>query len=311
MPTAFEITLWLTPSFSKRSESASAIAAGELKQFCLFIFALLHNYAYAFNGIKKRIIHVIEISKTIKTNMMRYTANVISYLSATAIPKAPAVAFRQPTAGPELDIVHRYCQDHLASIRGECELSIFLEPKLDSGFPDIVAVFWDRGIAQQWPQERANLLSMDMPIIHHVNVTGTLPVGMLVKRFGARKASNLMLRLSDAHVADVMSDEIRRKPLQDTFAIKKIVAIEAKVKDWRKGLEQAFQNTWFASESYLLLGVLPQSSNLTECAEKLGVGVLHKEQSLLKPQLKSRVGKLPTSHASWLFNEWAWKYADL
>lgn len=242
---------------------------------------------------------------------MRYTANVISYLSATATPKAPTVAFRQPTAGPELDIVHRYCQDHLASITGEGALSIFLEPKLDSGFPDIVAVFWDRGIAQQWPRERANLLPMDMPIIHHVNVTGTLPVDMLVKRFGTRKTSNLMLRLSDAQVADVMSDEIRRKPLQETFAIKKIVAIEAKVKDWRKGLEQAFQNTWFASESYLLLGVLPQSSNLTECAEKLGVGVLHKEQSLLKPQLKSRVGKLPTSHASWLFNEWAWKYADL
>lgn len=243
--------------------------------------------------------------------MVCYNFNVISYLSASATLTVPATVFRQPTAGPELDIVHQYCQEQLAGVKGGDMLSIFLEPKLDSGFPDIVAVFWDYAIAQRWPRERRNLLSIDMPIIHHVNVAGAMPVDLLVKRFGARKASAMMLRLSDAQAVKVMSKELRRKPLHEAYAVKKLVAIEAKVKDWRKGLEQAFQNTWFASESYLLLGVLPQTSSLTEAAEKLGVGVLHKEQSLQKPHLKSKVGELPTSHASWLFNEWAWKYADI
>lgn len=241
---------------------------------------------------------------------MRYTSNVISYSSASVSTVAPAMAFRQPTAGPELDIVHQYCLEHLTDLGEGDAVSVFLEPKLDSGFPDIVVVFWDQTVAQRWPHERRDLLPQDLPIIHYVNMADSMPVSMLVKRFGARKASDIMLRLSDAQVVEVRTDGLYRKPVEEVYAVKRLVAIEAKVRDWSKGLEQAFQNTWFASESYLLLGVLPQRGNLAECAKKLGVGVLHKEQSLFKPYLKSTIGKLPISHASWLFNEWAWKYAD-
>lgn len=239
---------------------------------------------------------------------MLYTSNVISHSSVSAT--APSMVFRQPTAGPELDLVRQYCQDHLAKLNDANALSIFLEPKLDSGFPDIVAVFWNQAVAQHWPHERRNLLPQDLQIIHYVNMAHSMPVAMLVKRFGTRKASDIMLRLSDAQVVEVKSDGLYRKPLEKIYAVKRLVAIEAKVKDWSKGLEQAFQNTWFASESYLLLGVLPRRGNLSECAKNLGVGVLHKEQSLLKPYIKSTIGKLPTSYVSWQFNEWAWKYAE-
>lgn len=239
------------------------------------------------------------------------TVNLISYSSASTSPSATAMAFRQPTAGPELDIVHQYCQEHLTGLEEGNAVSVFLEPKLDSGFPDIVVVFWDQSVAQRWPNERSDLLSRDLPIIHYVNMTGSMPISMLVKRFGARKASDVMLRLSDAQVVEVRTDGLYRKPVEEVYAVKRLVAIEAKVKDWRKGLEQAFQNTWFASESYLLLGTLPQRGGLAACAKRLGVGVMHKEQSLLEPYLKSTVGMLPASHASWIFNEWAWKYALL
>lgn len=243
---------------------------------------------------------------------MRYTANVISYLTSDTFRAAPpAVVFRQPTAGPELDFVMRYCQEHLVNFERGSALSIFLEPKLDSGFPDIVAVFWDREIAKKWPIDRIKLLPADIQIVHHVNMAGKIPVEMLVKRFGIRKASDMMLRLSDARLVDVQSEEICRKPLDDIFATNRIVAIEAKVRDWRNGLKQAFQNTWFASESYLLLNSLPQSNEVAVQAEKLGVGVLHKEQSLLMPHVKSQVSNLPASYVSWLFNEWAWRYSIL
>jgi hypothetical protein len=220
------------------------------------------------------------------------------------------MAFRQPTAGPELDLVLQFCNEHLGPSEAGQSLSVFLEPKLESGFPDVVAVYWEPAISNKWPTHRQNLLPQDMNIVQYVHLAEMLPVDMLVKRFGARRASQLMLRLSDAQIVEVRSDGLYRKPLGETFAIKRLVAIEAKVKDWSKGLEQAFQNTWFASESYLLLGVLPQQSNLAKCAKKLGIGVLHKQHSLNNPYLKSNVGTLPTSYASWLFNEWAWKFAD-
>lgn len=240
---------------------------------------------------------------------MRYTPNVISFFTSQN-GNATETIFRQPTHGPELDIVNMYCEEHLASPGVNESLSIFLEPKLNTGFPDIVAVFWDKEVTHKWPEARASLTSSDMAIVHHVNLTGHFPVGQLLKRFGTRKTSEMMLRLSDSQVAEVKSDEILRKPLSNIFAVKRIVAIEAKVRDWSKGLEQAFQNTLFASESYLLLESLPNSQNLFKNAERLGVGILDKNRSVTQPYLKSKVGSLPTSHAAWLFNEWAWKFSN-
>jgi hypothetical protein len=234
---------------------------------------------------------------------------VISYFTSQNGNAAETI-FRQPTHGPELDIVNMYCEEHLASLGVNESLSIFLEPKLNTGFPDIVAVFWDKKVSHKWPEARANLTSSDMAIVHHVNLTGHFPVEQLVKRFGTRKTSEMMLRLSDSQVAEVKSDEILRKPLSNTFAVKQIVAIEAKVRDWSKGLEQAFQNTLFASESYLLLESLPNSQKLFRNAERLGVGILDKNRSVTQPYLRSKVGLLPTSHAAWLFNEWAWKFSN-
>lgn len=241
---------------------------------------------------------------------MRYDSNVISYSTACESASASPMVFRQPTAGPELELVHHYCQNLLTGTVGQ-SVSIFLEPKLDSGFPDVVAVFWNPEVASQWPEQRRHLLPEDLLITHHVNIAGKLPVEFLVKRFGTRRASEMMLRLSDAEIVQVRSEELTRKSLDEVYAVNRLVAIEAKVKDWRKGLEQAVQNTWFASESYLLLGVLPQKAGMAEYAQQLGVGVIQKEQSLQTPYLKSTVGKLPVSHASWFFNEWAWRYADL
>jgi hypothetical protein len=240
---------------------------------------------------------------------MRYTPNVISFFTSQNGNAAETI-FRQPTHGPELDIVNMYCEEHLASLGVNESLSIFLEPKINTGFPDIVAVFWDKKVSHKWPEARANLTSSDMAIVHHVNLTGHFPVEQLVKRFGTRKTSEMMLRLSDSQVAEVKSDEILRKPLSNTFAVKRIVAIEAKVRDWSKGLEQAFQNTLFASESYLLLESLPNSQKLFRNAERLGVGILDKNRSVTQPYLRSKVGLLPTSHAAWLFNEWAWKFSN-
>lgn len=241
---------------------------------------------------------------------MRYTSKVISYLSADVSSVASTVAFRRPTAGPELDIVNLYCEEHLSSVKnGNEELSVFIEPKLESGFPDIVAVYWDRTVADNWPAERLHLLPSDIPIIHYVNMAGSISVDLLTKRFGKRKASQMMIRLSDADVVNVQTNEITKKPLEEAFAIKRIVAIEAKVNDWQNGLLQAVQNTWFASESYLLMGSIPKSDGLLKSVENYGVGLVSKDQSISNPIIKSRTGNLPTSYASWIFNELAWKFS--
>jgi ribonuclease HI len=43
------------------------------------------------------------------------------------------------------------------------------------------------------------------------------------------------------------------KALHHVFAVSKIVAVEAKLGNWQRALSQAVGNTWFASESYILI----------------------------------------------------------
>jgi hypothetical protein len=99
----------------------------------------------------------------------------------------------------------------------------------------------------------------------------------------------------------------RARSLSKTFAIRRIVAIEAKVNEWRAALDQAFVNTWFTPESYVLVPVIPRGADLLETALRQGVGVLSKE----RPNLEPRPAMHPTSYASWLFNEWSWRLATL
>lgn len=239
---------------------------------------------------------------------MRYTTQVISYSTSNSVSKELSLILRQSTEGPELDIVYNFYENHLKDFETDSGISVFVEPKLDSGFPDMVVAFWNRDVAERWSVKRKKLLSSDMLIVHHVNLTKTLSIASLVERMGAKKATEAIIRLEEAGIVEVDVDTLVNRPLSDIYAINRLVSIEAKVRDWRKGIEQAFRNTWFASESYLLLGSIPQSQMMLDEAEKLGVGILDKNHSLINPYTPSKVGELPASYASWLFNEWVWKH---
>ena len=100
----------------------------------------------------------------------------------------------------------------------------------------------------------------------------------------------------------------RAEPVHRTFAIRRILAFEAKISALTAALHQAALNRWFASESYLLLPRLP-SADLRTRASASGVGVWLSGAS--KPVVRATrapVGR-PVSYASWLFNEWTWRHA--
>jgi hypothetical protein len=100
-------------------------------------------------------------------------------------------------------------------------------------------------------------------------------------------------------------DRWRARTPRKLMAVRRIVAIEAKVGAWRPGLEQAFHNRWFASESYLLLPGVPKSDALESELGQTGVGLLTPDRPMRRPAVRAEKAKLPGSYASWLFNEWA------
>ena len=123
----------------------------------------------------------------------------------------------------------------------------------------------------------------------------------------SNRVSMSLERLRDADLVTYKSGSWRVKSLNEIFAVRRLITIEAKVSAWNQGLHQAFYNTWFASESYLLIPHIPKASRLLDEAERFGIGVVTHDQHLNKSAACARKEQIPKSYASWLFNEWVWR----
>jgi hypothetical protein len=213
--------------------------------------------------------------------------------------------YREFRHGPELDLVCNYVLHNLPIAPAGQLRSIFLEPRIESGFPDIVVAYWQVDIVERWDSERAMLTTPDIRIVHFLSTQGPCSRDDLVILFGSR----LCECLERLHAAKLVSNSRqfwKAKPLNQIFAIRRLIAIEAKIGAWRKGLQQAIQNSWFASESYLLLINRPREPELIDRARKLGIGLATNDVPLSKSLVAARKERIPSSYASWLFNEWAW-----
>jgi len=123
-----------------------------------------------------------------------------------------------------------------------------------------------------------------------------------------KKTLRSLERLHAAGIVETKDRVWMLKPLSEVFAIKQLIAVEAKVSEWRAGLEQAWLNTWFASDSYLLVPRVPRGSTLLEEAQEIGIGVWTEEGQVIAPTCRP---KLPASYASWLVNEWVGRIPTL
>jgi hypothetical protein len=206
-----------------------------------------------------------------------------------------------------MEIVRAFLDRGIGNRRTDHVVSVFTEPRLDTGYPDLVLVHWDRKVSDAWPISRAELTREDVRLLHFLHRSRSVSRDDLRCRSSLRQPDRAVERLVAAQVVKVSSRSIRVRPLSEIFAVRRLIAIEAKISDWRRGLQQAFVNTWFASESFLLFPHVPKGSLLLEDAARIGVGVVSVDQGLSTPLLCSRRDRLPQSYASWLFNEWAWR----
>lgn len=213
---------------------------------------------------------------------------------------------RPPTPGPEYAIVEEFVRSSLpAAPRGQVR-TVFVEPRIASGYPDIVVVYWHAATARQWSSNRAQLTPRDFRVLQHLRNSGPADAQQL----RAAHIPDTSMALARLQAADLI---LRRagmwcvRALDRIFAVRRLIAIEAKVHEWRKGISQALQNTWFASESYLLLGRLPRHCSPISEATRLGIGVVVQNQFLDNAEAIAPREQLPKSYVSWLFNDWAWR----
>lgn len=222
-----------------------------------------------------------------------------------------AIRFRQPTQGPELRMVDSFLKQGLPKPKPGERLSVMVEPKVESAFPDIVAAYWDPLVAEKWPFARRALTKADLRLVHFLHSEGgSASVDGLFRCFSGRAAKRSIERLQSAAVIDVLPDQIRLRPLEEIFALRRLLCLEAKISSPARALDQAVRCTWFASEVYLLVDSAPTDEELFRIARLHGIGVTLPGCSVKDAVVAAVPGRLPRSYATWMFNEWVWRLAD-
>ena len=216
--------------------------------------------------------------------------------------------FRGPVAGPEQALVQAFLNTATIQLRPGRSLTVFAEPAIDTGFPDLVAVVWRSDVTRGWSAERERLRAMDLRLLHLLATRGALELSFLREVF-QRGLNGMLARLEEADVVSVGKSKCRARRTQSIFAVERIIAIEAKVSATQRALEQAGANTWFSSESHALLPRPRTGERLMGVASSLGVGVLGFEHDRVATVCAASIRAVPLSYGSWLFNEWTWRIA--
>lgn len=217
--------------------------------------------------------------------------------------RAAGLSFRRTRVGPEQQLVDWFLDQTLLSLRAGERLTIFREPRLPSGFPDLVLVVWKDSVASKWTSSRRDLTPRDLQVMHYLVSSGPSAISDLELLFRTPVRASVE-RLLVAKMIRRVQGRWQARSLASTFAAQRILAIEAKVHDWRVALDQAFLNTWFAAESYILIPHVPRNGTLITAAIERGIGVLSKEPT--RGELTLRPERSPRSYVSWLLNDWAW-----
>lgn len=203
--------------------------------------------------------------------------------------------------GPEHELVEAALSAGLPlGLRGERHL--LREVKLPTGQPDIVVVAGPRAGSQP-----ARLSTVQLKIAHHLWCWGPQDTGALAQQLLMRPnhVEAALLPLQETGLVRPTKGRWRAVSIRSAFNVRSIVAVEAKVVAWRRALDQARANQWFASSSYILMPRRSISAAALVEAQALGVGVLSYYGGKVRRVLKSSLQTIPISYGSWLVSDLA------
>jgi predicted transcriptional regulator len=206
--------------------------------------------------------------------------------------------------GPESRLIQKALQSQLPfEVTGS--LRLLREPNMPTGFPDLVLAFHrsTKGTSQAC---KRSIGVTDLKLLYHLYAVRKSTVDELEQKLAWKKEAleAALKKLAKAHLIYVNGSSVRFASVRKSFVVSRIIAIEAKIRHWRKALEQAVANTWFASHSYILIPESGVIDRISEAATKFGIGVLVFNGQSTKEVIKPSTYKIPSSYGSWLINEW-------
>ena len=218
---------------------------------------------------------------------------------------------RNATQGEEIELVNEFIEYYIHLFLKNNKLNnlaIFVEPKIASGFPDIVFASYSPEIMDNWSEAREKLDTVDLKVLSHLILSKGCTGNALIMNLNLPEKSTLqsLEKLMDAHMICRSQGVWMPVALKKIYNIRKLVSVEAKINDMRKVAEQSLINTWFASQSYAVTSISnPQSTTIRQF-EKQGIGLYCKRKGF-KKVVEAQKLDLPSSYLSLQFNEWIGK----
>lgn len=215
---------------------------------------------------------------------------------------------RTVTQGEEysmvLEFIDYYCCKFLRDNRKN-NLAVFIEPRIVSGFPDVVFASYLPSIVDTWTDQRRHVDVNDLKILSCLLQTGGASGTQLLSLLKIPEKQTLISleKLMDANLIIYKQKMWRPKDVRSIFSIRKLVSVEAKIGDISRVMEQSFINTWFASHSYALTSAVKPQDETVKAFSQRGLGLYCKGKSFHKV-VDAKPLTLPSSYQSLLFNEW-------
>ena len=219
---------------------------------------------------------------------------------------------RTSTQGKEYMMVQAFLQcinDKYKNCKNK-KAMVFIEPQVETGFPDIVIVEYYSLPQNCWNDARSNLNTTDLKILFYIQTNSALSLEKISHTLGFPReiVEESVQRLNKAKMVHLYKNgTVFRVPLETYCKIKNIISIEAKINKWSDAIRQANNNAWFSTESYVLLNKESYSQRISDVCEQYGVGILL-FNGVLKKAKNSAFRALPVSFASLQFNEWLIRY---
>lgn len=219
------------------------------------------------------------------------------------------ISFRKMGDGPEANLVKNFLTEAKDIFcQGDYEYTIWTEPYAEIGVPDVLIIEWDKKGLEKWSPERKRLTKDDIKCIHHISTFGKkgVKISQLSHQLGysQNRIKKITQKLLEADLIFTMTDRAFLFNPEENFFIKRIITVEAKIKNWKEALHQAELNENFASHSYILLPHSFLGHERVTKSIKSNIGLLVQDKNRVILKKRARKGRFPGSYFSWMINEY-------
>ncbi len=218
------------------------------------------------------------------------------------------IVTRKTTEGEEIDLVRQFIdyRKQLFIPKSDKKLGIFVEPKINDSYPDIVFVEYDPNNYENWNKNRLKLSAYDLRILYHIYISKSIDSTKIVNQLGI-SWKDVTLAIENLYDSNLITRKNKKWAIKEkkSICVRKIEAVEAKINKLDEVFQQAIINKNFASESYALLKVnkSPKQEKL-ELFEKFGLGMYLKKNNGFATIKVANKSSIPISFNSLYFNEW-------